>query len=114
MTNTVQGIPVVRVAPFTGAWIEIVFSTPTAAWPPVAPFTGAWIEIRGTKNRTGSKRRSHPSRVRGLKSVWAAQIRQPIPVAPFTGAWIEIYVASIRPLRTTVAPFTGAWIEIML
>ena len=36
------------VAPFTGAWIEMI--THTRYWTiyPVAPFTGAWIEIAGT------------------------------------------------------------------
>ena len=33
------------VAPFTGAWIEISRSLPTAQGIRVAPFTGAWIEI---------------------------------------------------------------------
>ena len=34
-----------RVAPFTGAWIEIYLPAGILlAWP-VAPFTGAWIEI---------------------------------------------------------------------
>ena len=56
------------VAPFTGAWIEIVDEVTHHYTPDdVAPFTGAWIEIR---------LRAKPLRVR--------------LVAPFTGAWIEI------------------------
>ena len=36
---------VTNVAPFTGAWIEILETIP-GTWPRlVAPFTGAWIEI---------------------------------------------------------------------
>ena len=34
------------VAPFTGAWIEILLSTSSPYRSPVAPFTGAWIEIK--------------------------------------------------------------------
>ena len=33
----------------------------------VAPFTGAWIEIRGSAPDPTTAARSHPSRVRGLK-----------------------------------------------
>ena len=55
------------VAPFTGAWIEIIswaFPRQTSS---VAPFTGAWIEIIMMKAPGGTA-----------------------IVAPFTGAWIEI------------------------
>ena len=34
-----------EVAPFTGAWIEIVIVTRLVIRSKVAPFTGAWIEI---------------------------------------------------------------------
>ena len=34
-----------RVAPFTGAWIEMMSSEDDAYGGDVAPFTGAWIEI---------------------------------------------------------------------
>ena len=60
-----------RVAPFTGAWIEILTSGGNAQSPVVAPFTGAWIEICA-----------------------AASACPKGPVAPFTGAWIEIDLAS--------------------
>ena len=33
------------VAPFTGAWIEMVISCAPDTPEKVAPFTGAWIEI---------------------------------------------------------------------
>ena len=56
-----------NVAPFTGAWIEILMDSALLAYWAVAPFMGAWIEMgRETRPRTGSQ------------------------VAPFTGAWIEI------------------------
>ena len=56
------------VAPFTGAWIEIVraaINEETGG--DVAPFTGAWIEIAGGRNNRALPATSHPSRVRGLK-----------------------------------------------
>ena len=59
-----------RVAPFTGAWIEIMSSIAGDHGIFVAPFTGAWIEICvGGSRRTAW--RSLPSRERGLK-YWQA------------------------------------------
>ena len=37
------------VAPFTGAWIEILTNTVKEEQTIVAPFTGAWIEISPTR-----------------------------------------------------------------
>ena len=34
-----------RVAPFTGAWIEMMLTYQNGTKQNVAPFTGAWIEI---------------------------------------------------------------------
>ena len=56
------------VAPFTGAWIEMMGQTDAANYIKVAPFTGAWIEIP-------------------LTYTWWDEVAG---VAPFTGAWIEI------------------------
>ena len=56
-----------KVAPFTGAWIEICYNENKGDDENVAPFTGAWIEILPKRA---------PSVMPG--------------VAPFTGAWIEI------------------------
>ena len=99
----------------------------------VAPFTGAWIEILG-ETVLLSRRQSLPSRERGLKLLFP-----PVPVltvgslpsrerglkftlnddpllvehvAPFTGAWIEIFGGPVADCGDVVAPFTGAWIEI--
>ncbi|WP_404351835.1 hypothetical protein [Caproicibacterium sp. XB2] len=55
------------VAPYTGAWIEIVAAGQVPPRQHVAPYTGAWIEIRA--------RYTH-----AVNQV----------VAPYTGAWIEI------------------------
>ena len=55
------------VAPFAGAWIEILCMSSDIFFRPVAPFAGAWIEISRS----------------GLLPAYAK-------VAPFAGAWIEI------------------------
>ena len=56
------------VAPYTGAWIEIVAQHSPCYTYLVAPYTGAWIEIPDCNN------------------VFKAAL-----VAPYTGAWIEIF-----------------------
>ena len=60
----------VVVAPFTGAWIEIISVLAQPVLGGVAPFTGAWIEILA----------------------WSRSCSG-IRVAPFTGAWIEIRIS---------------------
>ena len=55
------------VAPYTGAWIEILQAIQKVKDWGVAPYTGAWIEIRTV-----------------LMSAISCL------VAPYTGAWIEI------------------------
>ena len=74
------------VAPFAGAWIEIVLVLSFFCAPSVAPFAGAWIEILFSVPITGT-----------------------VIVAPFAGAWIEISVkvggggvSSSRSLRGSV------------
>ena len=57
----------VSVAPFAGAWIEIVLENEKFSTESVAPFAGAWIEI-------------YRYYAAGDASF----------VAPFAGAWIEI------------------------
>ena len=56
-----------RVAPYTGAWIEIVNIPVRSSGTLVAPYTGAWIEIHGKNQQCLT-----------------------FAVAPYTGAWIEI------------------------
>ena len=55
---------------------------------------------------------SHPTWVRGLKSVGKPCIRPVIPVAPYMGAWIEIGKRPYWNFFIAVAPYMGAWIEI--
>ena len=122
----------------------------------VAPFAGAWIEILtlgiDTENPIGRSLRgsvdwnslsscrwsdsvmSLPSRERGLKYIHPVSPNTLCKVAPFAGAWIEIFQRRLwnscvrsRSLRgsvdwnnaaiitryvNSVAPFAGAWIEI--
>ena len=91
MSTTFVDEPDDVVAPFTGAWIEIInHSSSRAAVSGVAPFTGAWIEISVFVGRYEITKMSHPSRVRGLKfSTGFSRFLVPL-VAPFTGAWIEM------------------------
>ena len=79
------------VAPFTGAWIEILDELKRIQQRIVAPFTGAWIEIADVAPANGLPQ-----------------------VAPFTGAWIEILLPLAYIVYLIVAPFTGAWIEMRL
>ena len=75
-----------RVAPFTGAWIEIAlraWSITTAVQ--VAPFTGAWIEITIIFG--------------GVKGIF---------VAPFTGAWIEMPASAPREWRAAGRSLHGS------
>ena len=60
------------VAPFAGAWIEILSEFDVPLNTNVAPFAGAWIEIL---------------------TFSAASLKA--SVAPFAGAWIEIFIASL-------------------
>ena len=55
-----------RVAPFAGAWIEILKYPKNVHQCRVAPFAGAWIEIPTMDNITKIIE-SLPSRERGLK-----------------------------------------------
>ena len=55
------------VAPFAGAWIEILHRKCLKGLLAVAPFVGMWIEMQ--------------------LAIW---IRAATNVAPFAGAWIEI------------------------
>ena len=78
----------------------------------VAPFMGAWIEIISNRTRLRPGWKSHPSWVRGLKYNYHLQGTASGYVAPFMGAWIEIVEVRLYPSLDEVAPFMGAWIEI--
>ena len=61
----------------------------------VAPFAGAWIEIVGA-GRGDNEPSSLPSRERGLKSFRFPEYLRKKYVAPFAGAWIEICNGFLR------------------
>ena len=100
------------VAPFAGAWIEMLTGKIWSTWICVAPFAGAWIEIQNLSRHRG-RAMSLPSRERGLKYQRKEDKLWTVYVAPFAGAWIEIcFLLSERTKVHIVAPFAGAWIEI--
>ena len=79
-----------RVAPFAGAWIEMSFGRKVIQDALVAPFAGAWIEMVLTAGKTITFAKSLPSRERGLKFFTEYMLCTLKVVAPFAGAWIEI------------------------
>ena len=80
----------VPVAPFAGAWIEILKDLNQSLNEGlVAPFAGAWIEIYSSRVLTNTHL-SLPSRERGLKYRLGQEAFESQIVAPFAGAWIEI------------------------
>ena len=82
------------VAPFVGAWIEIFAYTPAFLPALVAPFVGAWIEIRHMRLLPQGST-SLPSWERGLKCKAIVAYDKKHPVAPFVGAWIEIIAKDV-------------------
>ena len=79
-----------QVAPFAGAWIEILISFPLQC---------SYWSLRSPE--------------RGLKCLLQQMHIQRGQVAPFAGAWIEIIIElSLSVVLLIVAPFAGAWIEI--
>ena len=77
----------------------------------VAPFAGAWIEIL-QKLIINVSNASLPSRERGLKSNNSRTEALSCIVAPFAGAWIEMMKNNFEFGLFMVAPFVGVRIEI--
>ena len=123
------------VAPFTGAWIEIVGRGCAPSRSSVAPFTGAWIEMtmsaswwmgwmslpsreRGLKSvRRGLRLPglvSLPSRERGLKYSLSYRYGPYDLSLPSRERGLKWCGMAIMAILLLVAPFTGAWIEIFL
>ena len=80
-----------RVAPHAGAWIETELYERVTAAGKVAPHAGAWIETGSRRMKARAAAASHPTRVRGLKPVFLANIYGTRHVAPHAGAWIETH-----------------------
>ena len=72
-----------------GAWIEISSALKIFLFQLVAPFVGAWIEILREVLQCENVV-SLPSWERGLKSYASGGYPAQSIVAPFVGAWIEI------------------------
>ena len=97
-----DGIHGRSVAPYAGAWIEILGISNFARWGNVAPYAGAWIEI--VCGMCGRKiARSLPTRERGLKFCKEETIPKS-GVAPYAGAWIEIPEEGINHLDGASLP----------
>ena len=100
------------VAPFAGAWIEIIYLFTGENGNGVAPFAGAWIEIEITK-RLLSAIWSLPSRERGLKSYNHISKLDAYTSLPSRERGLKSYQLFLHNHTFLVAPFAGAWIEIL-
>ena len=78
----------------------------------VAPFTGAWIEILGISN-SNTEKRSLPSRERGLKYSTGREINEDTRSLPSRERGLKYQSVDFELNAPQVAPFTGAWIEII-
>ena len=72
-----------------GAWIEIKYRDLSLQALSVAPHMGAWIEIISVEAESKTVT-SHPTWVRGLKSIECEYNMLEEVVAPHMGAWIEM------------------------
>ena len=77
----------------------------------VAPFAGAWIEIMRTKS-TSSKILSLPSRERGLKFEECPENYARCESLPSRERGLKFFLVLLWMNMQKVAPFAGAWIEI--
>ena len=93
-----------EVAPFAGAWIEILFEIESVNQKAVAPFAGAWIEISRGFPQSDPRCLSLPSRERGLKFIKKIFAMNKESVAPFAGAWIEILYPSVMHSKSGSLP----------
>ena len=106
-------IKTLNVAPFVGAWIEMLLISYTSGISSslrsserglkLPPLDVRWHEIPSLR-----------SSERGLKSGYQQENSGQDSVAPFVGAWIEMAIAVDLIRELIVAPFVGAWIEIIL
>ncbi|MGO4119219.1 hypothetical protein ACEQ6C_39280, partial [Rhizobium ruizarguesonis] len=70
--------------------MKLHLDEPPGPPPRVASYADAWIEITIATNTLAAHRVSHPTRMRGLKSVKAGDDEWLISVASYADAWIEI------------------------
>ena len=77
----------------------------------VAPFAGAWIEIVQRKKPDGESW-SLPLRERGLKLIIHLKKKGTYKSLPLRERGLKLTVFSTEREAELVAPFAGAWIEI--
>ena len=99
------------VAPFVGAWIEIIIMLLCLIVNDVAPFVGAWIEIC-PKHITRVKCMSLRSSERGLKFQGMKGFVMGGTSLRSSERGLKSVILSLIMLACLVAPFVGAWIEI--
>ena len=101
------------VAPFVGAWIEILTDVDT-----IKLIGSLRSSERGLKSMeqdlSEGEKESLRSSERGLKYWGDDVVLRWATVAPFVGAWIEIDALEENAQDLEVAPFVGAWIEICI
>ena len=123
------------VAPFAGAWIEILQKTTnifvsigrslrgSVDWNSCIASPSANIRCRSLRGSVDWNKvyttEFNASLSRSLRGSvgWNLRHRQILKhllVAPFAGAWIEIVYCCLRMPSSLVAPFAGAWIEIQI
>ena len=100
------------VAPYTGAWIEIVSVKQANEIAKVAPYTGAWIEIIKVGLVMEDATESLPTRERGLKSTCRKSIKPIRKSLPTRERGLKLLYRMQGVSLNRVAPYTGAWIEI--
>ena len=100
------------VAPYMGAWIEIVQDDGQTGNVLVAPYMGAWIEITVPRSGSTATITSLPTWERGLKSVSRAIFRVMSLSLPTWERGLKSSTRHSHRLYLRVAPYMGAWIEI--
>ena len=112
MKGIIPIYPLETVAPFAGAWIEIVNVVSVVPAGPSLP-----LRERGLKYKKEKKevkiRPSLPLRERGLKSVNEAGHMRGHWSLPLRERGLKYTTYSTGISDQTVAPFAGAWIEIL-
>ena len=76
------------VAPFTGAWIEILLELHNFVEPRSLPSRGRGLKLRITETKQ-KQNRSLPSRGRGLKLRWTNETSQTIQSLPSRGRGLK-------------------------
>ena len=77
----------------------------------VAPFAGAWIEIVQRKKPDGESW-SLPLRERGLKLIIHLKKKGTYKSLPLRERGLKLSISNSYCVCCNVAPFAGAWIEI--